>query len=171
MTDTLLSLSTPRCRIAPLHADDAAALAAITDDSVTSQVHFLPTPFTLADACALIARSGGGDVFHAVRDADSALIGVIGVHRLASREYEVGYWFAARARGQGIATEAVGALVRSLAEGQPDATIIAECHPDNGRSRALLRRIGFAVTGRPGRRPGRMRMTWLPAPVDRIDVC
>lgn len=55
MTDTLLALSTDRCRIAPLHADDACALAAITDASVTAQVHFLPTPFTEADARALIA--------------------------------------------------------------------------------------------------------------------
>ena len=58
MTDTLLALSTENCRIAPLHADDARALASITDETVTSQVHFLPTPFTEADARALIAGSG-----------------------------------------------------------------------------------------------------------------
>src|SRR3546814_2331055 len=69
MTDTLLALSTDHCRITPLFADDARALAAITDATVTSRVHFLPAPFTEADARALIAKSGGGDVFHAVRDA------------------------------------------------------------------------------------------------------
>ena len=172
MTDTLLALSTENCRIAPLHADDARALASITDETVTSQVHFLPTPFTEADARALIARSGGGEVFHAVRDASGgALSGVIGVHRRAGREYEIGYWFAARARGRGIATEAVRAVVDALAASRPGCAIVAECRPDNDRSRALLRRVGFVPTGLAGRRPGRMLLSWRAAPVYRIDVC
>ncbi|WP_448140582.1 GNAT family N-acetyltransferase [Sphingopyxis fribergensis] len=116
MTDTLLALSTDHCRITPLFADDARALSAITDETVTSQVHFLPAPFTEADARALIAGSGGGDVFHAVRDESGLdLNGVIGVHRRLGQEYEIGYWFAARARGKGIATEAVRAVVGALA--------------------------------------------------------
>ena len=110
----------------------------------------------LRDARALIAQSGGGDVFHAVRGASSLdLNGVIGVHRRGGQEYEIGYWFAARVRGQGIATEAVRAVVGALAASRPSCAIVAECHPDNERSRALLRRIGFVSTGRPGKRPGR----------------
>lgn len=171
MTDTLLALSTENCRIAPLHADDACALASITDASVTSQVHFLPAPFTEADARALIARSGGGDVFHAVRDASGAeLNGVIGVHR-RGEQYEIGYWFAARARGRGLATEAVRAVIDALVASRPGCAIVAECHPGNDRSRALLHRVGFVATGRAGRRPGRMLLSWRPAPAYRIDVC
>ena len=172
MTDTLLALSTENCRITPLHADDARALASITDASVTSQVHFLPAPFTEADARALIAGSGGGDVFHAVRDESGAeLNGVIGVHRRAGQEYEIGYWFAARARGRGFATEAVRAVVDALVSSRPGCSIVAECHPGNDRSRALLRRVGFVSTGRAGRRPGRMLLSWRAAPAYRIDVC
>lgn len=172
MTDTLLALSTENCRIAPLHADDARALAEITDESVTAQIHFLPTPFTEADARALIARSGGGDVFHAVRDPSGAeLNGVIGVHRRAGEEYEIGYWFAARARGRGIATEAVRAVIDTLVASRPGCSIVAECRPENDRSRALLRRVGFVPTGLAGRRPGRMLLSWRAAPAYRIDVC
>jgi len=172
MTDTLLALSTDRCRITPLTADDACALAAITDETVTSQVHFLPTPFTESDARALIAGSGGGDVFHAVRDrSGGALNGVIGVHRRTGHEYEIGYWFAARARGRGIATETVRAVVDALAASRPGASIIAECRPGNGASEAVLRRIGFVSTGQAGQRPGRMLLSWRPEPVYRIDVC
>src|SRR3546814_12596361 len=80
MTDTLIRLSTERCRIDRLAPDDAAALAAITDASATAQVHFLPASFSQADARALIARSGAAAVFHAVREAGDT-IGVIGVHR------------------------------------------------------------------------------------------
>src|SRR3546814_16729306 len=109
MTDTLLALSTDHCRITPLFADDSRALAAITDATVTSRVHFLPAPFTEADARALIAKSGGGDVFHAVRDASGLdLNGVIGVHRRLGGEYEIGYWFAARVRGKRSAERCVG---------------------------------------------------------------
>ena len=172
MTDTLLALSTDHCRITPLTADDARELAAITDESVTSRVDFLPTPFTESDARELIARSGGGDVFHAVRDDGGAeLNGVIGVHRRAGQDYEIGYWFAARARGRGIATEAVRAVVGALVSSRPGCSVIAECHPDNTPSRALLRRAGFVSTGLAGRRPGRMLLAWRPAPLDRIDVC
>ena len=172
MTDTLLALSTANCRIAPLHADDARALASITDETVTSQVYFLPTPFTEADARALIARSGGGDVFHAVRDSGSGeLNGVIGVHRRAGEEYEIGYWFAARARGRGIATEAVRAVIDALVASRPGCAIVAECRPDNDRSRALLRRVGFVPSGLAGRGPGRMLLSWRAAPAYRIDVC
>lgn len=168
MTDTLLALSTERCRIAPLHADDAIALAAITDESVTSRVDFLPTPFTESDARALIAGSGRGDVFHAVRGRDDgALYGVVGVHRRDAREVEVGYWFAAAARGRGVATEAVDAVVRELTSA--GMKVIAECHPDNQRSRALLRRLGFQPTGQAGRRAGRMLFLWRAGP--GIDVC
>ncbi|ALC13360.1 GNAT family N-acetyltransferase [Sphingopyxis sp. 113P3] len=172
MTDTLLALSTERCRIAPLTADDARALAAITDETVTSQIDFLHEPFTESDARALIAGSGRGDVFHAVRSVGgTALDGVIGVHRRTGGHFEIGYWFAARSRGHGLATEAVRAVIDALAASRPGCSIVAECHPDNARSRALLRRVGFVSTGLAGRRPGRMLLAWRAAPLDRIDVC
>ena len=169
MTETLIRLNTTRCRIDRLDAADAPALAAITDASVTEQVHFLSTPFTETDAHALIARSGGDDVFHAVREG-AALIGVIGVHR-RGRDHEVGYWFAAAARGRGLAREAVAAVVRDLAAARPGGTIVAECRPGNARSEALLRRIGFVPTGQAGRRPGRMLFAWRAGADYRIDVC
>src|SRR3546814_17826129 len=74
-------------------------------------------------------------------------------------------------RGKGIATEAVRAVIEALAASRPGCAIVAECHPDNERSRALLRRVGFVSTGRAGRRPGRMLMSWRAAPAWRIDVC
>src|SRR3546814_20102862 len=88
--------------------------AAITYETGTSHIHFRPTPCTESYARALISGSGGGDVFHAVRDVRGAdLNGVIGVHRRVGQDYEVGYWFAARARGRGIATEAVREIGRA----------------------------------------------------------
>ena len=131
-------------------------------------MHFLPDPFGEADARALIADED----FHAVRDAaDGALLGVVGVHRRDGGACEVGYWFAAAARGRGIATEAVRGVVRALAAARPGGAIVAECHPANTRSHALLRRVGFIETGEAGQRPGRMLLSWRAEASYRIDVC
>lgn len=171
MTETLTRITTERCRIDRLTLQDAAALAAITDASVTSQIHFLPEAFGEVEARALIAGMSVDDGFHAVRDAaDGELLGVIGVHRRGGA-HEVGYWFAAAARGRGIATEAVRGVVRALAAAWPGGTIVAECRPGNARSLALLHRIGFMETGAAGQRPGRMLLSWRAEASYRIDVC
>jgi RimJ/RimL family protein N-acetyltransferase len=168
MTETLTRITTARCRIERLTARDAPALAAITDASVTSQIHFLPDPFDETEARALIADED----FHAVRDTTSGeLLGVIGVHRRDGGAREIGYWFAASARGRGIATEVVRGMVRALASAGPGGAIVAECRPGNERSRALLRRAGFTETDEMGRRPGRMLLRWRDEASYRIDVC
>lgn len=163
MIESFEAIRTQRCWIDQLEKKDANALQAITDASVTSLIHFLPEPFTLADAEALIAPSSPEDRFFGVWDAMGAeLKGVIGVHLRQNREIEVGYWFSAAERGKGLATEAVRAMVTRLAGLYPEHQILAECHPGNGRSWALLERIGFVPTGKMGHRPGRMVLSWKP---------
>jgi RimJ/RimL family protein N-acetyltransferase len=165
------SIRTRRCRIAALRAEDACAVQAITDASVTSRVHFLPEPFTLADAEALI-RDGLGGRFLGVWSRDDArLLGVVGVHAKKSYEIEVGYWFAAAARGRGLAGEAVESVIASLADRDPARRIVAECRPDNAPSWRLLQRVGFAPLGEKGERPGRERLFWRAPPGVRFDVC
>jgi RimJ/RimL family protein N-acetyltransferase len=157
MMDSFEAIRTLRCSISRLKAKDAGALQAITDASVTSLVHFLPEPFTLSDAEALITGSSPGEGFFGVWDmAGADLKGVIGVHLKQNREVEIGYWFSASARGEGLATETVHAMVTKVATLYPEHRILAECHPGNRRSWALLERIGFVPTGKKGHRPGRM---------------
>lgn len=162
MTEPFDAIHTPRCRIRPLKGDDANAVQAITDAFVTSHVHFLPEPFTIADARALIG-SNRDHCFFGVWDSMCAdLRGVIGAHLMHDREIEVGYWFSTDARGKGLATEAVRAMVKELSIIYPGRRIIAECHSDNRRSWALLERIGFTATHIAGNRPGRMVLSWDP---------
>jgi RimJ/RimL family protein N-acetyltransferase len=59
---------------------------------------------------------------------------------------EIGYSVLARYRGQGYATEAVGALVGAAFERSELARVEACCVPGNGASRRVLERIGFAFT-------------------------
>ena len=92
--------------------------------------------------------------------AGADLKGVIGVHLKQNREIESGYWFSAAARGKGLATEAVREMVTKVETCYPEHRILAECHPANVRSWALLERIGFVPTGKIGHRPGRMVLSW-----------
>ena len=173
MTRFCDDVRTARCRLAPLGAGDAPALAASTDASVTERIHFLPEPFTADDARALLVRQPLGDSYFGVRDRQTdALLGVIGVHfSTRRRAIEIGYWFAATARGRGLAQEALGALTPRLALAHPDKRIIAECHPENAPSWGLLQRAGFAPTTQAGYRPGRVLFVHGLRAEGRIDVC
>ncbi|MGE4527614.1 MAG: GNAT family N-acetyltransferase [Rhodospirillaceae bacterium] len=165
-------LKTRRCRIAALRTEDARALQAITDASVISRVHFLSAPFTLADAEALIRGGEDGHRFFGVWSREAPqLFGVVGATPRSLYEIEVGYWFAAAARGRGLAGEAVEAMAAALADRNPVSRIVAECRPDNRPSWQLLERVGFASAGRKGERPGREMLFWRARSGVRFDVC
>ena len=173
MTRFLDDIRTARCRIAPLALGDVDALTAITDATVTARIHFLPEPFTQADARKLIVQGRADNRFYGIRAcADGALLGVVGVHGGArGRDVEIGYWLASDARGRGLASEVLAALMPRLALDYPACRIVAECHPENGRSQALLERMGFVFTGQAGRRPGRVVLARSGQAPGRIDVC
>ncbi|MGJ3262966.1 MAG: GNAT family N-acetyltransferase [Salinarimonas sp.] len=159
-----LACELPRLALRPLVPSDAPALRAITDDpAVAPFVSFLPHPFGLDDACALIARNreGATERFLGIFRQD-ALIGVIGAHEHAPVDdrpaVEIGYWLAAGARGAGYAREAARGLVALLRALAPEAMVVAEVTPENAASERLLREIGFVDTKRAGRRPGRKMM-------------
>lgn len=166
-----LEITTQRSVIAPLAEADAAELLRITDASVTARVSFLADPFTIDDARALVAARADR-CFHGVRDrATGALHGVIGVHGRPFGTVEIGYWFAAAARGRGLAAEAVEALLAALEDLPGCNGIEAECALDNRPSWSLLEKLGFRATGDAGERPERMLMRWHGRPGVRIDVC
>jgi RimJ/RimL family protein N-acetyltransferase len=154
----MLPITTARLRIAPLERADAPALRAITDDpAIIGAIHFLRSPFTLADAEALI-RGGmhGVERFLGVWQGPD-LVGVVGTGE-SGDALEVGYWFGTSFWRQGFAGEAVGAVVTALRRENPARDIVAECRRDNRASWHLLERLGFAATGSAGARPGRERL-------------
>lgn len=166
------NLHTDDGRIAPLTMADAGELAAITDAFITRRVAFLPEHFGLAEAEALIGSMTRQDIYYGVRKArGNALIGVIGVHARQGGELEIGYWFAAEARGHGVASRTVRGVVLHLAALCPGCNIVAECAPANVRSWALLQRIGFASARWDGLRQGRRLLRWHADARQRIDVC
>ena len=159
MPDTfadLPCLETARLRLKPLERDDGAALQAMTDHRlITDAIHFLPAPFTVADAERLIEGAGNGcDRFlGAWRAGDPGMVGVVGAHLREGGE--VDYWIRADCHGQGYATEAVEAVLHLRF---PERRIIAECEPENAASWHLLSKLGFRPNGEAGRRPGRRHL-------------
>ena len=162
--DRLPGLVTSRLALRPLVMADADAFRMMTDHpAITAAVHFLASPVTLATAEGLIAGDGDGrDCFWGVwRQGGADLLGTIGTHLRGTAEIEIGYWFALASQGQGIATEAAGAILAALRDACPDRMIYAECRPENEASWRLLQRLGFHHDGPAGARPGRARLVLL----------
>jgi len=155
-------IETARLYLRALRVDDAEAFRIMTDEpAITDNIHFLTTPFALANARKLIEGDGdGGDCFWGVwrRDSD-VLIGTVGTHLRGFDEIEIGYWFASSAHGFGFGTEAVVAIVSTLRRAYSDRVIFAECRPENEASWRLLEKAGFRGDGRDGQRSGRKRLT------------
>ena len=88
-------------------------------------------------------------VWLAVRRADGRIIGDVGTHGPpdAAGCVEIGYSLAPSARGQGIGTAAVAALVRRLAAVPEIRLLTAVTDAQNTASRRLLERQGFRLEG------------------------
>ena len=162
MSETLVGLpeiATPRLRLVLLRREDAAVLSAITDDpAIIANIHFLRSPFTPANAEALIIGSGDGrDCFFGAWDG-SRLVGVVGAHLAGDDRIEIGYWIATERHGQGYATEAGSAVIGLIRSRFPARRIFAECRRDNRASWRVLEKLGFRATDKPGARPERQEL-------------
>lgn len=166
LASRLGSVASERLRLVPLVPADAGDLRTVTDDpAITGAISFLSSPFTDANARALIRKGQGeSDCFFAIRDTAGRLAGVIGAHLRGGDDVEIGYWIGGTHAGSGIATEATRALVARLRERLSDRRIVAECRPDNRVSWHILEKVGFRPTGTPGERPGRQLLAYHDRP-------
>lgn len=158
---SLPNIETERLLLRPLGLADAEAFRDMTDEpSIIDVVHFLVRPFTHLDAeKLLIGSQDGRDCFWGASTRGSpTLIGTVGTHLAGPDEIEIGYWFAATARGRGFASEAVTGVVTNLTISYINRRIVAECKPQNTASWRLLERVGFRADGTQGAREGRKRL-------------
>ena len=88
-------------------------------------------------------------VWLVVRRADGRILGDMGTHGPPDGAgcVEIGYSLAPSARGKGIGTAAVGALVGALAAVPQVHRVTAVTGAENTASRRLLERQGFRLTG------------------------
>ena len=88
-------------------------------------------------------------VWLVVRRADGRIIGDLGTHGPPDSAgcVEIGYSLAPSARGQGVGTAVVAALVKRLAAVPGIRRLTAVTDAQNTASRRLLERQGFRLTG------------------------
>ena len=99
----------------------------------------------------------GQDFPYGVFDREGAFIGSAGLHpRIGPGAIEIGYWIDRGHEGRGLVTEAAGALTRAAIELHGVERVEIRCDPENARSAAVARRLGYtqdATLRRRARRP------------------
>jgi ribosomal-protein-serine acetyltransferase len=138
-----------------LEVSDAHELHALIEADRAYLAKWLPWAprQTLDGTRAFIAHTrkqlSGNDGFQcAIIDA-GRIIGVVGFHRVdwANRGTTIGYWLGQREQGRGTMTLAVRALIDWAFEGWALNRVEIRAAVDNGRSRAVLERLGLREEG------------------------
>ena len=152
---------TMRLRLRPLGERDAPALAAMAVPEVARNMATIPVGMTRDQAAAYIVASvfQGVPGFRLGIEREGRLIGLIGFGGVPP---DVAYFLAPDAWGQGLATEAMSAFLPEVFDRFPIGRVHAEHFEDNPASGAVLRKLGFAETGR-GMGTSKARLE--PAPV------
>lgn len=151
-------LRTERLTLRPLQPGDAAELHRLVNDwevaKTLARVPF-PYPRPLADEwiASTLAQIAEGSAWHLAivghEGERETLVGCVGLSLDPKnpRSAELGYWVGRRFWGHGVAAEAGARLCRwALAHLEIDH-VTASALPDNARSQAVLRRIGFRDAG------------------------
>ena len=133
---------------------DAPMLKAAVD---TSRDHLRPwMPWVGAEATDLATQVDllrrfrgefdlGKDFVYGIFNEDETLVlGGCGLHtRAGPGAREIGYWIRAGHTNQGLATEAAAALTKVAFEVDQAVRVEIHCDPNNARSAAVARKLGF----------------------------
>jgi RimJ/RimL family protein N-acetyltransferase len=158
------TIRTPRLLLRPWRATDAAALLPVLEANVAHIGPWIPahvsTPVPLSELAERLARFGDDfaagrafrfamltpDAKRIVGEADLFPRNSTGRVPLAAGDHvELGYWLDAAVTGQGLATEATGALFDLAAELPGMTRVEIHCDAANERSAAIPRRLGFEL--------------------------
>lgn len=93
-------------------------------------------------------RDGNG--FQAAIEPEKGIVGVLGLHTIdwVNRNTSIGYWLAKGARGRGLMTAAVSAVLDHAFGELELHRIEIHCAPENRPSRAIPERLGFREEAR-----------------------
>ncbi|HZH78592.1 MAG TPA: GNAT family protein [Archangium sp.] len=152
-------LRTPRLLLRCFVPEDAERRKEAVDASGAHLADFFPVtaagPMSLEDHVAQIRRLRGNfdldlDRGYAAFEPDSGrMMGETGLLRRAGIDaLEIAYWMRRDAVGQGLATEMASAMVRTAFEFDRVKRLDLMCKPENERSAAMARRLGFTFEGR-----------------------
>jgi RimJ/RimL family protein N-acetyltransferase len=142
---------------------DAPLLKEAIDASLDELKQWMPwakhEPQTIEEKVILLRRFRGRfdlgeDFTYGIFSRDeSEVVGGTGLHnRVGADAFEIGYWIRTSRVGEGLATETAAALTRVALELCGVDRVEIRVDPDNERSRAIPRRLGFAEEARLRRR-------------------
>lgn len=136
--------------VRPLEADDAEELYALVKATPDLE-RWMPWAaeqdldaterFIAAAEQQLLGENG----FQAAIEPEGSIVGVVGFHAIdwVNRQTSIGYWLTAAARGRGVMTTAVRALLDHAFYEWELHRVEVHCAPGNHRSRAIPERLGF----------------------------
>jgi RimJ/RimL family protein N-acetyltransferase len=147
-------LETERLRLRHVTPQDSERITTfVADPRIHRMIASVPPGQTKAQTLAWILshdRGRAADTNHVYAlTREDTLIGVIGADRKeTSLPFEIGYWLAPEAWGQGYCTEAGGALLRWLEATRRARALVAGHFADNPASGRVLTKLGFLPCGR-----------------------
>jgi RimJ/RimL family protein N-acetyltransferase len=154
----MIEIVTERLVLRPLEIGDAKAFAAYRSDPEVARYQSWDTPYSVADAEALVASqraaafAGPGSWVQvaAVDRVSGALCGDCWVRVVSDQPHtaELGVTFAPASQGRGLAAEAAGAVVTRLFEQHGIHRVYAEADDRNRGVHRLLERLGFRCEAR-----------------------
>lgn len=133
---------------------DAPLLKEAVDNSIEHLLPWMPwaahEPQSLEEKVSLLRQFRGKfdlgqDFTYGIfgRDETEALGGT-GLHtRIGDDAFEIGYWIRASRAGEGLGTESTAALTRVAFELTDVDRVEIRCEPENERSRAIPRKLGY----------------------------
>jgi RimJ/RimL family protein N-acetyltransferase len=161
-------LETKRLVLRAPRLEDAKAVAALANDRrIAENTARIPHPYRLSDAEDFIggANKAGGEAVFLVTARDAMIMGACSISFADKEAPEIGYWLGVPYWGQGLATEALHAVV-DYAFSDLDQTVLhAGARVTNPASRRVLEKCGFQWTG-----VGLYRISSIKssAPIDRF---
>lgn len=132
---------------------DAGGLTAAVNGSLEHLARFLDwanEPATVGATAVRLAIGreafdAGGDATYSVFVGDE-VVGAVGLHRRAGPgALEVGYWLRHDLEGRGLMTACVRRALGLAFDVDGAERVVIHCHPDNVRSAAIPRRLGFTL--------------------------
>lgn len=149
----LLEIDPPAFVLAPPTAEDVDVVTTHCQDPAIQAWTTVPAPYTRAHAVEFL-----GDVERGWADGsmltwslrwDGRLVGMLGLDIQPVRSAEIGWWLAPEARGRGLMTRAVAAVVDHGLD--PDGVgldrVFWQAFVGNEGSRRIAERVGFRVEG------------------------
>lgn len=154
------ALTTPRLLLRPHKREDAEAIYALWNEP-TVYAHITGKPSTREECWARLLRYSGlwpllGYGYWAIEDRETkAYVGEAGLadfHRMIEPSFgdtpEMGWLVSPQWQGQGLAREALEAIIEWAKAHIASPDIACMIAPENGPSLKLAARIGFIETGR-----------------------